>query len=252
MEEQIRNTLKSVGMNKNEITVYLDLIKNNGSSALEVSKRTGIHRTNTYDSLNKLSNKGFVTKTGFNHKTVFNAVSPTKIMDYLKQKEQEFEIVLPELEDLASKSSKEQNEISLLEGKFALRNCVEELLEKDSLILVYGASKKTVEAFGEGFLKGFHGKRREKSIKMKHIYNHEEKDRINFLNTLPLTEARALNKKYNTNVCTTICKDTVLFFVHGNPLIIIKIVNPDIAETYKKYFEIMWKTSKLPATHKKK
>jgi hypothetical protein len=59
------------------------------------------------------------------------------------------------------------------------------------------------------------------------------------------TEARCLPEKYEANVCTTICKNVVLIFVFSKPILIIRIEKSQVAEAYKKYFELMWKSCKV-------
>ena len=61
-ERKILEVLEFIGLHKNERIIYLDLIKNGSSTALEVSKRTKIHRPNTYDALRKLLEKGFISQ----------------------------------------------------------------------------------------------------------------------------------------------------------------------------------------------
>jgi sugar-specific transcriptional regulator TrmB len=246
INERATEVLESIGLNKNETSIYLDLVGYPLSGALDISKRTGIHRSNVYDSLRSLIEKGLVKKEILQKKSVFEAVPPSKIKEYFRQKQQELEVILPELKRIPYENNDNENRISITEGKFALREAATELLEFNSPILTYGASKENVEAFGEGFLKEFHKKRVKKGIPMKHIYNADTIDRINFLNSLPLTEARFLNNNYSTNVCTTICGDEVLLFIFGKSIVIITIRNKQIADTYLRYFELLWRAAKKP------
>ena len=79
MISQINDILRSIGLNKNEVKIFLDLIKKNSSSALEISKRTEIHRSNVYDSLRVLMEKGFVGELTGNKKKIFQALDPLRI-----------------------------------------------------------------------------------------------------------------------------------------------------------------------------
>jgi len=243
-ENKITEILTSMGFNKNEIVLYIDLVKHDNSTALEISKRTGIHRTNVYDSLRRLLEKGFLREVVKDNKKIFNAVELEKITDFMEQKKKEFELVLPQLKQFSS-VNETRGDISISEGIFALRSAALDLLKLNSPIITYGAaSNETVNSFGEGFLKEFHQERIKKKILMRHIYNKSSIERVKFLNTKKFTEAKYLPEKYDTNASTTVCKDVVYLFIFGKPLIVIKIKNQEVANAYERYFELMWKSAK--------
>jgi hypothetical protein len=137
--------------------------------------------------------------------------------------------------------------VSLTRGQFAAREVLNDLLKKNATINVYGASREAVEAFGEGFLEDFHKRRAKKKILMRHIYNIDAIKRIDFLNKLEYTEAKFLSKKYDTHVSTQICDDVVILIIFVNPVSIITIKNKEIADTYNKYFELLWSKAQNPA-----
>ena len=244
LKEKLEEILLSLGLHKNEILVYLDLVENGTSSALEIARRTRIHRSNTYDSIRKLISKGFVKENIENQKKTFNSVELEKISDYIKQKEQEFNVILPQLQDFSSNKCEKGN-ISIGEGVFAARTAALELLELNQPIFTYGASRETLESFGEGFLKDFHKERVKRKIMMSHIYNKNAIERVKFLNKLKFTEAKCLPEKYDTLVCTTICGNTVLFLIFSKPLMVMKIINFEVAKAYKNYFNLMWQNAKI-------
>ena len=66
------------------------------------------------------------------------------------------------------------------------------------------------------------------------------KERIGWLNSLNLTEARYLPKEYNSPVSTNICGDEVVFILWKKNPLVIQIVNEELAEPYRKYFEVLW------------
>jgi len=242
-EERIQKTLKSIGFNENETKTYLDLIKNNVSSAHEISNRTRIYRTNVYDALKSLVEKGFVEEIIDEKTKKFKGVNPEKIKDYLIQKEQELDSILSELTSL-SKKVDEQESFSMTKGTFAMRNALFDLLELNKPINVQGIPKNMTEIFGKEFLKDFHKKRIKKKILMRHIYNQEAKERIKEIGKMKYTEARHLSKKYDAETPTNICGDTVVFFILSDPVTVIKIKSKRVAETYTRYFEIFWNNSK--------
>ncbi len=241
--QKIQTTLESIGMNKNEILIYLDLIKTNDSSAHEISKRTKIHRPNVYDTLDKMIKKGIVTSSIENNKKIFYPIEPKNLLLYLKQKEYDLEKILPEIEKIHN-NPPEKRKVEMAEGIRAFRIIFNNLLEKKEEIFVYGIPKDAAEKVG-GFINDFHEKRIQKGIIMKHIYNQDAGRRIKYLNEMPCTEARYLPSTYDTNIMTMICGDTVLLTFWEEPIFTIIIENKTIAKAYKQYFEIFWEEAKI-------
>jgi HTH-type transcriptional regulator, sugar sensing transcriptional regulator len=245
MEDKVNQVLGKVGLNKNEIKIYLDLLKFKNSSALDISKRTGIHRSNTYDAIRKLINIGFIKEVVEERKRSFSSIDPEKIKHYIKQQESEVDAVLPYLKGISSEK-KDIESVSMIKGVFAVREALSDLLKLNKTINVYGASNASVNALGEGFLNEFHTERIKKKILMRHIYDESSVDRVRHLNKLNLTEAKYFPKKYFTIAATNICDDITLIIVFSNPLSAILIKNKEIAEAYNKYFELLWKQAKIP------
>ena len=103
------NTLKEpllrYGLEKNEIEVYLFLLKNKDMPAYAVSKNTSIPRTTVYKILEGLEKKGLISawlKNGTKH---FSAENPNAILRDIQQKEAEITSILPDLSSLFSLSS---------------------------------------------------------------------------------------------------------------------------------------------------
>lgn len=240
MQEKIFETLESVGLQRNEITVYLDLIKTGGnSSAHDIANRTKIHRSNVYDILNKLTKKGIVTQSVENNVKKFYPVSPQNLLNYFKQKEYDLKKIIPEIEK-AQNRPQEQRRVIMLEGIKAFRMKLNDLLEKNKPLYVYGIPKDVSEVIG-GFIEDFHERRIKMKIPMKHIYNKDAQKRIKFLNKLEYTEARYFPSDYNSSISTLICGDTVLLIFWETPVFTIAIENLPIAEAYRNYFDILWR-----------
>jgi len=238
---RVTAVLRSIGLNKNEVKIFLDLVKQVSSSALEISKRVEIHRSNVYDSLRVLMEKGFVNERIENNKKVFQVVDPEKLRDYILQRGREIESIIPDLQKIST-SRGGLEDVSISHGVFAFRSALKGLLDFEKPISVFGIPKGTGDLLGVGFLKNFHDERVNKGIFMRHIYNREAYDRISALKDMRLAEFKHLAKKYDSNVTTMICGNRVVIVVFGDNLsvIIIIISSEDVAESYSNYFDILW------------
>jgi len=238
--EELKSFLSSIGLGKNEVDVYISLVGMGQSSVLEISKKTGIHRSNIYESLEKLSREGLVFAIDKPKKT-FYARDPRSLLDYIKQKEVELNSIVDNFEKKFFR--KEQSLIGLTKGKFAVREALKSLFEKKQPIYVYGIPDKAPKIIGP-IIKEYHKDRIKNGVVMKHIYNSKAEKRIRFLNKLKFTEAKYLPTKYDSIITTNISGDKVVLISWDDDLSVIEIIDKKIAEAYYNYFEILWSQAK--------
>src|SRR3989344_6093480 len=150
------------------------------SRIMEISLKTGVYRTNIYDCLERLIEKGLVNYINREGKKYYQASNPNKIKDILKDQEQKFNDILPEM--IKFKQSSHNKELAEIHrGMKAVRMTLCEFLRKRSPILVYGIPKIALTLL-EDFIYIYHKKRIKKRVIMKHIYDEDATKRIKELN----------------------------------------------------------------------
>jgi predicted transcriptional regulator len=244
--EDIKEVLKSIGLGKNETEVYIDLVKRGLSSVLEISKETKIHRSNVYEALDNLLEKGLIYIVTKEKKKFFYARPANSLLDYLKNKEIEVGGVIERLNSEHSKPNGESC-VSISKGQFALREALMSLLDIGAPISLFGIPQNAIEVIGP-LNNIFHKERIARKIPMRHIYNKgnisNEVDRIKALNQMPYTEAKHLPSKYDSMAETIICGNKVILIVWHKDITVIEILNEDVSRAYQNYFEILWKSAK--------
>ncbi len=85
MDETI---LTEIGLSANESKLYLALLEAGISTAGEIAKKSHVHRTNTYDSLQRLVEKGLVNYIERDQTKYYEAAPPKDILRYVKEKEE--------------------------------------------------------------------------------------------------------------------------------------------------------------------
>lgn len=231
--------LKQFGLTHNEALVYQALLNLGPSLAGQISRKAGLHRRTIYDTTEMLIQKGLIGYILKNNRKYFEAVSPEKFLDIIKEKENLINKSLPEMMLLYTKTQEKQ-ETNFYKGKQGLKTVMEDQLkQKTKEILILGASPLAYEIL-KFYFKWFDIKRCKKKIKARIIFNKSEKR-----HKIPLSEIRYLPKKYSSPLAVNIYSDKVaiLFWSKDNPLAIV-IKNKDISEGYKKYFELVWKIAK--------
>ena len=234
--------LLDLGFSRNESKIYFALLKNGLSNPTEISSATGIHRTNVYDCLGRLIEKGLVNYIYKEGKKYYQSSNPEKIRDILKEKEQKFYDLLPKL--LKFKQINQNKELAEIHrGMRSVRMILYNFLRKSEPILVYGIPKIALSLM-EDFIIIYHKKRIKRKIIMKHIYDEDATKRISQLNRMNYTYARYLQKMKNSPVSTNICGEEIVFILWSETPYIIKIKNREIANSYKNYFNLLWGISR--------
>jgi len=243
MKQQV---LESLGLSKNESSIYLSLIELGSSRATEIAKHCKVHRTNVYDALRGLIKKGVVAHITKNGTKYYEAADPENLYSILKEKEFALQKIIPELK-LSKQMAKKENEVNIYDGIKAIKDLLNHFTEKGVDRCVYGAPANASEKIGKGWLAEYHKKRIKKKVFLRHIYNDEAMERIKHLNTLPYTETRFLPKQFNTPVATEVCGDEVVLMLwdEKEPTAI-QIKNSRVAKAYQNYFDFMWKFAKKP------
>lgn len=231
-------SLEDVGLSKNESKVYITMIDIGPSTVTKIAEKSGVHRTNVYDTLEKLKDKGLVSFISQDDKKIFQASDPKSLFNVLREKEDVLKEVLPQL-ILSQQLSKSGSFAQIFEGVKAVQNILDHFLDIGETRYAYGVPKIASETLGP-FIEHYHKRRVAKKLAMKMIYNSDAKSRIQFLNSLPLTESRYLLPEYDSPAQTNICGDEVVIIVWSKRPSCIQIKSSDVANSYRKYFDILW------------
>ena len=73
---------EDLGLSLNEARIYDALVTYGGSGVSTIALRSNVHRSNAYDSLHRLIEKGLVYEVFGQRETLYEAVDPGKLLDY--------------------------------------------------------------------------------------------------------------------------------------------------------------------------
>ena len=239
MKEEV---LGELGLSKNEAKVFLALLDIGSDTAGKIAEKCQLHRTNVYDALERLLEKGLVSYVLKKDIKYFEAANPEDLMNIVKEKEEHLKKIMPEL--LLSRKFAKKTEVHIYEGVLAARSIFMGFLKYKKPILVYGVPKEAPDVLRKYFLAQFHRQRIAKKIVEKVIYNENSLPRIKELKKIPLLEVKTLPKEFDSPMSTNICGEEIFLELFRDIPLTIQIKNKEIADMYKKYFGILWKTAK--------
>ena len=232
----IYEKLQEAGLTGNEAKVYLELLKKGELSANQTAKNLGIDRTLTYTILNHLIEKGQVSYVIKKNKKFFSCSNPENLLNPIKKKEV---LLLDLIKELSNVRKQEQQgtEINVYEGKEGLRNFIN-LALKEKEFCAFGSTGRAFYALYE--MPAIAKKIDKSNTRVRIIGNKKYRGTEAF--KFKKMEFRYLDAE--SEATTSIFGDYVsIHLIKDKPIIII-IKNKDIAQSYKNYFELLWKIAK--------
>jgi len=231
-----KTILKEVGLQDGEIEVYISLLKSGESTATQITKNTGQHRSNVYDIIEKLLAKGLVSFVIKNNVKYFRASSPTRIKDFLKEKEERLNEILPNLINL-SKETAVDVKVEIYKGKEGIKTVLNDLIKvgKDYLLFGHLKFEEIMPIYVEQLVRRINEKKikeralLEEGVKIIPTKNHEYKH---------------ISKNYLFPSAVAVYGNKVAMFIWQEPYHVVLIENKDVANSYKTHFEVLWKIAK--------
>ncbi len=243
-----QSVLELAGLTGNEAKVYLALLDLGSALAGEITKKSGINRTNVYDALDRLMEKGMASFVIQANRKYFEATPPERILNHLEEKQKELQEkknavqgILPEL-TARRKLGKQPLEATIYKGKKGLRSVTEDILRERKEILIFGATGRFVEEFGH-YAEQWHLRRGQLGIPARIIFNEKTREKRSKILWKHI-QIRFHPSIEETPATTWMYGDKVALVVWGEQPLVTLIRSKQIAYSYRAFFEVMWKEAK--------
>src|SRR3989344_4069712 len=122
--------LEDIGLTNAEIKVYLTLLELGSSTAGPIIEKSGLQSSVVHMTVNKLVEKGFVSFVKEGKRNHYQATNPKHIIEFINEKKQRFEQILPELL-LKQQTAKIKPEIITFRGVKGIKELLLELLDAE-------------------------------------------------------------------------------------------------------------------------
>ena len=242
----LNDQLAEIGLSKNEVRVYLSLLKIGSASILAISRETGLNRPLLYRHLDEMVEKGVIRTTFVKRRKHFLASPPRQLVELVKAREATLKNILPELEALAI-SAEAKPRVSYFEGKAQLQ----ELLKSQNKarhkeIYSYFPSKFMIKLLGKKELEAVINDRVKNGIKVKILRAAEsEKEYEGWeMRQEALREVRHIPAGAHLTMGFVIFDDKVNLFSSIDENFGVQIESPAYATLMKFFFDSVWSMSK--------
>jgi len=243
----IKEALVRVGLTSGEAEVYEALVNLGLSSTGAITKKANIASSKVYEVLQRLQKKGlasFVIKNGVRY---YDATPPERLLDFLEEKkedikksQEDIKKIIPTIKQIG-KQAEEHNETIVYTGFEGPKIVLNEILE---------AGKKGIPNCGFGTDVDPY------VVHMPHILDRyiQEAKKYKFNTRLIFAKGfkspnvtakiRFLSNEYLPPVRTMIYSNKVAIVDFTKPITTIIIHKKEIANSYKNYFNTLWKIAK--------
>lgn len=243
---KLERTLKSIGLNDSETSVYLYVLEHGISSPTDIGAGTGIQRTNTYHVLTSLVGEGLLKKQKHGKRYRYVANDPEAVLAILEKKNQQLKEILPDLRAIHN-TQKHKPVIYFYEGPEEVKGAYMRAADASGEIHAIGSTEKIATAL-PGFLEPYEATLKKRGIILNDLL--VESARGGTADTIRkimggLYNQRFLDPKYQ-DVPTDIFMwdDHVLLVTLDEPIFATEIINWPLANTFRMLFDIAWKASK--------
>ena len=245
--------IKKLGLNENEIKVYLALLELGPSLVTKIAQKAGINRTSSYDILERLVRYNLVTyASGQGSKKEYSAMPPYNLISFLerqqKEKNKQLEKLkekLPELRMLYKIDNKPA--IKFFEGSDGVKAIYQETLKSKTEILSVGDCEEWESEDFISWGKKYNQERTRLKIKERVIIPDTKKTTDWFKKyptSLKYTDYRILPKdkiNFTFNSEINIYEDKLVIVLLKKPNRMgIMITSKDLVKILKALFEMTW------------
>lgn len=230
--------LEDIGFTNAEIKVYLSLLELGSSTAGPIIERSGLQSSVVHATLNNLIQKGFVSFVKEGKRNHYQASSPRHITNYLMEKKERFEQVLPELL-LKQRMAKTKPQVATFKGIKGVKELLYELLEAGgNEHHTFGSSEEST-MMGDSWWISYHRKRAAMGIRAKLLFNESLREWA-AEKKYQHAEIRYTKKGFEPLTETIIRNDRIGIILWTTPPIGILIHQELAAKSYDQFFAILW------------
>lgn len=246
IETEKLKILEKLGLTENQAKVYLALLRLGSVTAGIIIKETGLHRAYVYEILEKLMDKGLVSHVIQAQRKYFEASSPRKFLEIIseekqniQEKEQEIKKILPQL--IETRKLETEQEATVYKGKKGLQSIFNDILNEKKDIFVIGATghfREILKYYYPGWIKRLI----QLKIKTSIIYSESRRGKVR---KDKFTEAKFIPEEYSSPSTIYIYGEKVAIISWSEQgLIGVVLKSKGMSDSYKKYFELLWKIAK--------
>ena len=236
------DTLKSLGINEKQASVYLACLELGSGTIHEVSEKSGVKRTSIYNFLAEMKQNGLVTEVTEMNKAILVATDPNELVARAKRNYEQAQKALPELMGIFNIPGNKPN-VRFYPGLEGIKNAYDDILQTNENIYGFSDYEEMLSVLDESIW-DFPKERLRRGIKFFSIAKDGQKGKlVQSLDKEQLRETRLVSKvKFETEI--NIYGNKVAAISFHRPYTAVIIEDIAIAQTLRSVWKAWWGTLK--------
>lgn len=242
-----KNILHSLGLNEQQIAVYLAALELGESNMQQLARKSGVKRTSIYNFIEDLKERGLIIEVKKQKHRIYSGVDPKQLLEIEKLRVKELENIMPELLAIQNKSHTKPR-VSFYEGIDNVLAVYDDQLKERKPIFAFEDMEYMKMAMPESFYNNWPAERARRNVSFSSITRDSEaareytKKNIKLLRKIKLIKTE---KPWKTEI--NIYGDKVaLFRFREDHAMTVLIEDHDIAYTLQSIWKEMWNNSNEP------
>lgn len=237
---QLDKILSELGLSQKETKIYLAVLESGEAPLTQIAKNTAIPRTSCYGLIENLIEKGFVTYMVKRRKKYYFAENPDHLLKQEEKKGALLKEALPRFKALYNISGVKPK-IRFYEGVSGIKQILQEIInEKRDFLAI--TSIEDANTILHGDFGDFIGQRIKHNLRVRLLTGRTPAAlKLKKTDGQSLRDTRFISGEYHFKTANfKFGSKLAIISLKKNPLGIV-IEDDDITDTFKMYFEILWK-----------
>lgn len=235
--------LEDLGLTPSEIKTYITLLELGSSTAGPILEKSGLQNSVIHRALNSLIGKGIINFIMEGKRKVYQATNPENLIEYIEEKKRRFQEILPELKN--KQHAKKEEIATIYKGKRGLQEIYNTIINtKAKEYNTFGGGKDVSAFMGLTWWINLHARRAANKLPSRQIFDETVREQASQITSKPLIKARYLPAQFASFQETVIAGDYVAINVFTEDGYGFLIKDKKVADSYRKYFEALWKIAK--------
>lgn len=245
-DKELLEKLSELGLLEKEARVYIALLPRENTGTSNLIRATGLHGQFVYVALERLEELGLAQHVIQNGRKKFSAGTPERILSLVEEKKLAAQSVVRQLQERFRGKHEQSFEIyqgqnAFVAHEFAL---LEEMPEGGIIQVLGGGGDKYIGLIGEE-IDEYERLRIEKKVVVRYISTGGSPEYLKGMaQKRKYFEYRVLPEAA-PGVDTDILMDKIVFHLFGDPVVSFTFKNKDVADGYRKFFDVLWGLSKI-------